>query len=94
MCGGCWKEYELAQVDSAPVRYAAGLVRAAMEGSSPAFHVIIEDWNIEDEHFDDPRQADLHLSEREAFAALKTLTVEERASALALAEGFWKPDPD
>lgn len=97
MCHGCWSgEYGEAQIDTPEVRAAAVLVARVYEfsGVGGGVHCVVEDWNIEDEFLDGrysrpddpPEQV---LIENELLAALRTMTLAERASVLALHDEFW-----
>ncbi len=68
-----------------------------------ALHVIVSDWNLEDVHFqlcyeyiddlereyeDEVIMQEQKIVEKKCLDALKELTIEERASALAIHNGF------
>lgn len=96
MCYGCWEDFGFPMIRNERTEAAAVLVRDVYEHSPVGgnLHVIADDWNIEDEHFErgldcspgtTPRQ---HECEKRCFDALKAMTLDERASALAIHDGF------
>lgn len=97
MCRGCWGEYGKPMIISEATLRASRLV-ARVYGFSAVggnLHVIVDDWNIEDrfftggfEAFDDKVPAAQIAAEREAYGALRHLTLAERASALAMRSGY------
>ncbi|MHC4648914.1 MAG: hypothetical protein ACYTBJ_25960 [Planctomycetota bacterium] len=59
-------------------------------------HIVTDDWNLEDHHVEscltmqgEPPGRPFDEIESLAYVALIRLTVEERASALAIADGFY-----
>lgn len=78
-------------VDNPAVRNAVQLIDKVYEESRVAgpLHVIVDDFNVEDEFFSAETEAACSGVFAECFAALKALSVKERASALALHDGFW-----
>lgn len=99
MCAGCWVErFGKVAIDNEAVRRAA---EAIAEVYSYAFvggnlHCEIDDWNIEDPLFDgefkpwDPNASSEQLAaETDCWNQLKALSEAERASALALHDGYW-----
>ncbi|MEQ1931959.1 MAG: hypothetical protein ABL957_15715 [Parvularculaceae bacterium] len=94
MCMSCWREYGSPALDTPAIRVAATLAEKVYAGCAVGgnLHAVLDDWNIEDDHFedgempiysDDPPDEQV-LVERECYAALKALTLPERASALAM----------
>lgn len=88
------------------VKAAAELIAGVYEhhGAGGGLHVVLDDWNIEDStvafcqnyietpeyRANDEVTSDRLGAERNCVHALKTLTEEERGSALALYDGFVK----
>lgn len=108
MCQSCWEKYDKAEIDTPEVRAAASLVDdvyASPNGGAGGYaHIVLDDWNLEDafvldcfrlnqenpEHW--PQETiDATAACLEAF---KKLNEAERASALALNHGYWKPNED
>lgn len=106
MCCGCWEEYGKPQINDGQVQAAALLVWHLEREGIPSLgplHIHIDDWNIEDEFFVEPIEnvpgwetlsPNLTDGERDIvrklYSLLASMTVQQRASALALNEGFWK----
>ena len=98
MCRACWVDYGSPAIRNDRVLAAVAAIRELYEltASGGNLHVIVDDWNIDDEYFErdpcdenywdaDPEQLAV---ERRCFALLKAMTVDERASALALHDKF------
>lgn len=99
MCMGCWEEhYDAAQIDTPAVRDAAAKIARVYEFSEVGggLHVAVDDFNLEDAccnrftDFDNEYSAEQIAAEEDCSRALLALTIPERASALALHDGFWK----
>lgn len=95
MCIGCWREYGSPTIDNVTVRAAVCLIGAVYDAPGGSvgggLHCILDDYNIEDGFLAGGDQ-DLHNDhERACLAALRTMTLDERASALALYDGYWTP---
>lgn len=98
MCYTCYTEYGLPKIDNSYVRNAASLIKKLM-CASLHLHIILDDWNIEDEHLDycndliekdNGETCESHLTEeRTCINALRYLSIYERVSALAIAEGYF-----
>lgn len=102
MCYSCWERAGGPTLDTPAVHDAAALIAKVYEQScvGGGLHVIVDDWNVEDDHFNtdaeqwieenahDLDEAGLAV-ERACYAALKALTEAERYSALALYEGYY-----
>ncbi len=97
MCSDCWKEFGSPKILNSAVLKAVTLISAIYEFSTVGgnLHVQLDDWNIEDEYWrqfkpfrDDATEEELE-KERQCFEAMKLLDIEERASALALNDGYW-----
>ena len=103
MCETCWEvKYNSARVDNDKVRDAVSLIQKVYEHNcvGGALHIVLDDWNLDDSSVDfcgqymEENKKNVCVAEYEAtkacYEAFKEMTVEERASALALASGFWK----
>lgn len=104
MCDSCWVERGSPIIDTPQVRAAAALL-VRLDDEVPmrgGMHAQLDDWNIDDVHFSGDPKADLaplpsvySLDARqqalvmETHAAMCALTEQERASALALEDGYW-----
>ncbi len=95
MCLNCYQEYG-SPVDKSPaVMEAVGLIERVYKHSAIGgnLHIQLDDWNLEDEHFEAYEKygetpAQQENAERLCFSVLARLTLSERASAMALYEGF------
>jgi len=105
MCQGCWEEEGSPRDDGPAVRRAADLVVEVCRWHSTGgpLSLVVSNWNLEDEHvaycarvvadpteWDDEdceeyRQAVVELSQ-----LLVSLTQQERAAVLGLADGYWE----
>ena len=99
MCTGCWEEYGSPKIISPATVMACGLVNRVYhyDGVGGNLHVQLDDWNIEDEHWEeftiyhpDGSSQNQFDAERKCFDTFKALTLEERASALALYDGYFE----
>ena len=91
MCRGCWEEYGSPSTDTPLVRYAAETVKD-LYGAHPAggaLHIVVDDYNVEDEHLQMVEDQCLDGLEAACLTALKALSEDERASAIALHGGLW-----
>lgn len=102
MCVSCWDEYGRPLIDTERTRAAAKLITDLHEEPDGVvgghFHIVTDDWNLGDDSirscidhstrnvggFGDEQLA----IERQLGDLLLTLTEVERASALAIAEGY------
>lgn len=101
MCEHCWQELGSPQHDTPTVRHAADLVHRLyeVEGQTTGgmLHIQLDDWNLDDACWSEPFAdylIDLHqrqpLSvERAIVRIFAGLSLRDRASALALASGYW-----
>lgn len=92
MCRSCWHEYGEPIIDTPEVRQAAAIVADLYEehGSGGWLHIVVDDWNLGQEHLVYCAGVLKTATERRCYEALNALTEEERASALALHDGFWE----
>lgn len=101
MCRNCWEEFDCPKIDTPRVREAAAAIRDVYEHNCVGghLHIVVDDWNLGDDNLKWCGGAiakNLHHAGREqlacearCFALLRALTEDERASALALYDGFW-----
>ncbi len=97
MCEGCWGEY------GNPVERFEGFEKVveaikAVYGEDyvgGALHIQIDDFNVEDMHFDARAEERIKTeAERKCFDLLKGLTLRQRASVLAYHDGYWYCDEE
>lgn len=101
MCYGCYEEAGHPAIVNEKTRAAAALVAKVYEFSCCGgnAHIVVDDWNLGDENIrwclDEALTINIHsasaeqlASERECLEALLALTEDERASAMALHDGF------
>lgn len=86
MCKACYKRYGNPRVMTPRARSAASLIGAA-DWASLELHLQIDDWNLGDEFFSEDAAPKNEVSRR-CFDALKECSVDERATALAIASGY------
>lgn len=101
MCCGCWEKEGSPKIDNARVRDALEAVEAVYEHSCAGgnLHILLDDNNIDDEHFEFLRGAireniyggsEWQLeAESRCLDLMERLTMEERASVLGLHDGCW-----
>ena len=102
MCYGCWESYGKPKIDNADVREAVLLIDRVYSYSVVGgnLHCELDDWNIEDRFWEKfviyPFAADTPVEQLEAelkcWFAMRNLSLEERASALAMYDGFFDTD--
>lgn len=102
MCQNCWVEYyDSVQIDTPLVRATAAAIEAVYDYSMSGgrLHVIVDDFNLEDHNIEFAEKylqenaaetPEQHQVESYCLGLLKNMSIPERASALALKEGFWK----
>jgi hypothetical protein len=109
MCRNCWQEYyDASDVDNIMVRYLARCIRDVYE-LAPAgghLHVALDDWNLGDDQdwswYEDwvakddntPEMVEECFLARRCLSLLRVMSEAERASALALYDGYWGSDID
>jgi hypothetical protein len=105
MCRTCWVKYGSHLLQTPEVVEAARLIDAVYDFSCVGgnAHIVVDDWNIEDNHIDwclntaipenvheaAPEQL---AAEKAALEALRRLSIAERNSALALLAGYGEPE--
>lgn len=101
MCIGCYEEAGRPEIVSDKTKYACALVSKIYEYSCVGsnMHIVTDDWNLEDESIDfclnairtepyheiTPEQKEIEYS---CALAFKNMTMDERASALAIFDGY------
>lgn len=101
MCYTCYQKMGKPQIVNDKTKKAAELISVVYEyhGAGGALHIVIDDWNLEDDSLvfckkwidsEDHKETteDQRRAERECLAMLEQMTIEERASALAINDGF------
>jgi len=98
MCMGCYEKYGSPSIVNEKTERAAELIGRVYEWNAVGgnAHIVLDDWNLEDEHvawcrehistsdgYNDYPEEQL-IAERECLAFLADLSLDERASALAL----------
>jgi hypothetical protein len=89
MCEGCYRDYGSPKPDDA-ARAVVPLIDAVYDdgGVGGGLHVVVDDWNLEDEHLIWCLGQGLSEDERQCAEALLALSLEQRAAALAIYDGF------
>ena len=100
MCEGCWHKYGSPRADTPGMHAVQPLLRALYDRHAAGgwAHIVTDDWNIEDEHIvwclenamPDGWPLDAWTLADPVLHAMKALTMDERASALALFWGMWE----
>lgn len=99
MCQSCWEEYGSPRIDTPAVRAAVATINDlyALCPTGGRCHVVVDDWNLEDHdlaYCEQEKRTDETPDEesvaRACLAALRPLSTEERASALALEADYWQ----
>ena len=100
MCCGCWKEMGAHRIDNEKVRASQVLIDAVYEhsGAGGNLHIQLDDSNVDDEFFEDAEMKvwdsdnypEKLAAERACYARFRSMTFEERVSAIGLDEGCWK----
>ena len=101
MCFECWRDqYNSSYIINDKTKKAVKLIKEVYKyhGAGGSLHIILDDWNLEDSHvdfcgkvislneYDDPPE--LLDAELKCYEALKKMSIEERASALAIERGY------
>lgn len=88
MCYGCFLQYTDRPVITEGVNAAVALLRG-QDTNTRLLHVIVEDMNVEDCWFmHTPAYDAAEQWERDVFDALKPLSEAERATAIAIVDGY------
>ncbi len=101
MCYGCYEEAGFPAIVNEKTKAAAALIDKVYEFSCVGgnAHIVVEDWNLEDDNIrwclDEALKTNVHgadaaqlAAESACLEALLMLSGDERASAMALHEGF------
>ena len=99
MCENCWRDHGAPTKWTPEIARCAELIADVFDDScvGAEAHIAIDDWNLDDHSIQACLEWGPHgdgstwPTARAALEALLRLTVEERASALALAEGYFTP---
>jgi len=88
MCISCWQEYGSPKIINENVLSAVEVIRELYDESCVGgnLHIVVDDWNIEDENLAWCGAKELSDTEKKCFDALSLLSIGERASALAIVE--------
>ncbi|PWJ93524.1 hypothetical protein C8D77_101203 [Mesorhizobium loti] len=88
MCYGCYKEAGEPKIFSGLVMVAAAMAKEI--DNYGAFHIVVDDMNIEDHHLEYCiEHAEATEAEIEFGRLMLTMDEDARMSALALADGMW-----
>lgn len=103
MCQSCWDELDQPRIVNDLTESVATMISEVYDYHEVGghAHIVLDDWNLEDEHIDycldvvnkgghddeEVTQDQLKV-EKACLEALKQMTLEERASALAIYYGF------
>ena len=90
MCISCWQEYGSPKIKNENVFDAVYAVREVYDSDMMGgrLHIVIEDWNLDNESLEWCNALGLDDLERKCFDALSLLSIDERASVLAIFEGL------
>jgi hypothetical protein len=95
MCVHCYEDYGAPAVLTETTRHAASLISRVCQHDPVGgnLHAILDDWLIEDINFEELNTDVLvgeaqRDAEKECFETLKSMSIPERASALAMHFGF------
>lgn len=97
MCWDCWTQEGSPKLNTPEIVEAAAM--AAELNEFGALHIILADFNIDDDDVAFCRSLADELTEGDArfLDLLEPMSIEERASCLGLADGYWEvrdvPDP-
>lgn len=101
MCLGCYAEARFPKIVT-PATLALGPLADRVyefSGTGGNLHIYLDDWNLDDTFFEDAEMkvyydgdAEQLAAERTCYAALRAMSEDERASAMALWNGFLRPD--
>lgn len=92
MCIGCYEDYGSPMPDAVSSA-TIPLVEAVYEWSAVGgnLHIVLDDWNIEDENLASCWEGDLTAAEAACLIAFEAMKVEQRAACLAEYDGFSGP---
>lgn len=89
MCYGCYEEYGKPRVITKTTGYLVECIRNVYNEDEQGgnCHHILDDWNLEDDHLN-IAYAELTPAEATLVGAMRGVSEDERATALALYEGW------
>lgn len=102
MCISCWRELGEPKIVTELTKAASRMIGKVYEYSISGgnCHIVIDDFNLENKHIDfcleqvknnENKYTQKQLViEKQLLDTLRTMSLEERASALALYEGFYE----
>jgi hypothetical protein len=92
MCKSCWIEHGSPKINNEKVIKCQKIIKRIYEDHCTGgnLHVIVDDFNIDDSSIEYFNKEDLTETEREFIDLFKDMTIDERASALALYSGYFK----
>lgn len=99
MCENCWREHGSPQLDGPQIRKAVSLIKAvySYHPTGGALHIVLDDWNLEDKdiafakrYVADYAKRGQREAELACFEHFCELSIAERASALAMYNGFFE----
>lgn len=106
MCSTCWSQNGSPKIVNYKVLEVVGLIKKIYEYSSTGgnLHIVLDDWNIDLKSIDwclkNALKLNIHEAgleelelERKCATLLRSMPLKERASALALNDGFFKSEP-
>lgn len=105
MCYACYEDYGKPTLVTPEIQEAARLIDKVYEfsGVGGHLHIILDDWNLGVDSLDfcdrniaagrDEVSPEQIKAEEECLSALWKLSVQHRAAALAIHEGFLTPSP-
>lgn len=90
MCIGCYEDYGRPKIINDYTRFAAAAINAVRTENPVGgeLHIVIDDWNLEDSSLAFCAKHVKTAAERACHDVLKALDLDERASAMAIAEGW------
>lgn len=94
MCEGCWDSYLKLDMHGQPVINDRVLAAVPLIRNGDPFgplHIVIEDWNLDDENLAYCRAECAGDPDEPLLDALTALTLSERATAMAIADGYLQP---
>jgi hypothetical protein len=89
MCKGCYEGYGSPKIDTPEARKLAAWM-GATDHYGP-YHIVVDDWNLGDGNIEFCIGECTTEEEKELGKALLRVSEDVRASALGLADEFWKP---
>ena len=97
MCMSCWQKYGSPMIRNKKTLAAVPLIAEVYEHSHAGggLHVLLDDWNLEfvSERYSDADNEESNeaiVAEEKCLKAFQEMTIEERASALGMHNGFFK----